>query len=122
MLVPLRGFSPPQKGLRFEAPKRAQKNGLFFMSILFVTSTHHNTTSSSCHKLIITSSQCHQIINTRQNHQKWSFFRVLKKGSKMAVFGLFLASSKITVFYTSSHHFINKKSRPQKVKNFFSRF
>jgi hypothetical protein len=75
-------------------------NNFFVICIIIDTSL-----TSSHHQNLI--STHHEIIKTRQhtkNGQKWSFLRVSKKRLKMAVFGLFLNSSKNHVFLTSSHH------------------
>jgi hypothetical protein len=75
-------------------------NNFFVINIII------NTSLASSHHQNLLSTR-HEIVKTRQhtkNGQKWSFFRVLEKGLKMAVFGLFLTSSKIDVFLTSSHH------------------
>jgi hypothetical protein len=65
-----------------------------------------NTSLTSSHHQNLLSPH-HEIVKTRQhtkNGQKWLFLRVLEKGLKMAVFGLFLNSSKIDAFLTPTHH------------------
>jgi hypothetical protein len=86
-------------------------NNFFVINIII------NTSLASSHHQNLLSTR-HEIVKTRQhtkNGQKWSFFRVLEKGLKMAVFGLFLTSSKIDVFLTSSHHQHIKKWGLKKV-------
>jgi hypothetical protein len=75
-------------------------------STFFHHQRHHHTSFTSYHHHNLLSAH-HEIIKTRQrtkNGQKWLFLRVSKKGLKMAVFGLFLTSSKNRVFLTSTHH------------------
>jgi hypothetical protein len=78
----------------------------FALEQFFVIYGIINTSLTSSHHQNLLSTR-HETVKTRQhtkNGQKWLFLRVSKKGLKMAVFGLFLTSSKNDVFLTSTHH------------------